>query len=1087
MLNIYRASAGSGKTYRLTRDYIRLLFASSDLQRAHRRILAVTFTNKATEEMKSRILHELYALSTNQKSNYRDYLMKEFSIDNDSVNKKAKSILIHLLHDYSSFSVSTIDTFFQQVLRSFAREIGIDGGYNLELDTDYVLSMGVDSMYQDLTEEKSKDLLHWMTSFAEDNVEQGRSWKIRNDILKLGKEIFKESYQKKIEETNEKLHDKTFLRGYIKQLKKIKTDFEEKIAALAENSLEIVSNFGLSFAEFKGKKFENYLKKLINNEFSISSTLVSYAESVENCYTNKSTPSETIDKIIQVYENGLGKNLKAILEMLSSEIVTYNSAIIILKNMNMLGILSDLGMYVKQLMSDQNTLLLSDTNLLLNRIIGESETPFIYERTGINVDHFMIDEFQDTSLLQWNNFRPLIKNSLGEDKENMIVGDVKQSIYRWRNSDWNLLDEDVNSDFLASQTQEEVLGVNWRTDKNIIDFNNDFFQKSSSLLFEKFEEKITENIVDDSGLDFFAQKIKRAYKDVAQNVSDRAGEGYTRIEFVTEKKKEDATDAVLSKIPPIIENLVDRGYALSDIAILVRYGKEAVSVMQSLMEYAESENARSDISYNVIGNEGVLLSSSKSVEFLVALLSVIENSENDVQRFLMNYNYLQILLNDSEEVALRKASSVSAGKEEIISPYFSNEENEFIKNSRNNSLFELTEKIIKQFKLAEKKNEIIYLQAFQDVVFDFVKNKNSDLHSFLNWWENYGIKKTVNTPENQDAIKVMTIHKSKGLEFKVVIVPFANWDIYSKSLKTNYLWLQTDVEPYSQLPLIPVKFESKMEQSVFAKDYYEELMYQYVDNLNLAYVAFTRAKSELYCFGTYKSVSKTNKNTRLQNIDNISNLLQEYFMPDSFNYEAPEDEGGLIVEIGKPVENTVSEKKKVGDEEKIKEYPVVLSDNRLKIKPESNEQWKEDKSLIDSPLNYGLIMHDVLRQVSDKDEVDKIITELKYSGKVNDEEAGLIAETMQKFWELPNIDRWFFADGKILNETTILLPDGSHFRPDRVVVKDKKAIITDYKFGTEQRPSHKKQIHQYEEILHQMNYETESYLVYVTMGEVISM
>src|ERR1035437_186253 len=346
MLNIYRASAGSGKTYRLTKDYIHLLFDPLK-ERAHRRILAVTFTNKATDEMKTRILKELHLLSQGDKSEYRKGLIIKFRMDEEAVNQRAKHILTTILHDYSSFSISTIDRFFQQVIRFFARDIGVHGGYNLELDNSSTLEQSVDNLFLDLSKEENKQLLQWLTSYAEDRIEQSENWNMRGNIMELGKEIFKESYQHKAEDTNRKLHEREFLTNYRKSLREIKTDFENKVKKTATDGLNIMARNGLTHEDF-AYKTTNTLEKLVKGKLEISNRFISFADDVTNCYT-KSKPQNVKSAIESAYNTGLGKCFQQIVEMLNVDIVRYNSAVMVLKHINTLGILSDLAVQIKKL------------------------------------------------------------------------------------------------------------------------------------------------------------------------------------------------------------------------------------------------------------------------------------------------------------------------------------------------------------------------------------------------------------------------------------------------------------------------------------------------------------------------------------------------------------------------------------------------------------------------------------------------------------------------------------------------------------------------------------------------------------------
>ena len=673
MLNIYRASAGSGKTYRLTQDYIHLLFDPKK-ERAHRRILAVTFTNKATDEMKTRILKELHALSQGEKSDYREGLMTKFRMDEEAVNFRAKHILTTILHYYSSFSISTIDRFFQQVIRSFARDIGVHGGYNLELDNTATLEQSVDNLFLDLSKDENKQLLQWLTAYAEEKIEQSENWNMRSNIMELGKEIFKESYQHKAEDTNRKLHEREFLTNYRKSLRQIKNDFEAKVKQIATEGLNIMARNGLTHEDF-AYKTTGTLEKILKGKLEVSSRFASFADDVSNCYT-KSKPQDVKSAIESAYSNGLQQCFQQIVELLSIDIVTYNSAVMVLKHINTLGILSDLAMQIKKLTDEQNTMLISDSNMLLNKIIDNSDTPFVYEKTGITIDNFIIDEFQYTSTLQWKNFHPLMANSLSAGKFNLVVGDVKQSIYRWRNSDWKLLDEQILTDFRPEQIHEENLETNWRSDKNIVDFNNSFFRRAASLLQSKLNENLQPVLPVYPQLEALTNKINHAYENIHQKTSAKAGIGRVRVSFIAADENEDGWKAEsLERLPAMLEDLQARGYRPADICILVRKNDEEQQIIHKLLNYKTTPEAKPEVCYDIMGNEGLLIGAAASVRFVLGVLQLFVNHKDSIQQTIVNYEYARGRQHKSENEALNACFSISNSAENIFSALFTDEEN----------------------------------------------------------------------------------------------------------------------------------------------------------------------------------------------------------------------------------------------------------------------------------------------------------------------------------------------------------------------------------------------------------------------------
>lgn len=1084
MLNIYRASAGSGKTFRLTQDYIHLLF-DPQRERVHRRILAVTFTNKATDEMKTRILKELYALSQGEESNYRAGLMAKFSMDEEAVNRRAKHILTTILHDYSSFSISTIDRFFQQVIRSFAREIGVHGGYNLELDNESTLQQSVDNLFLDLSKDENKQLLNWLTQFAEERIEQSENWNPRRSIEDLGQEIFKESYQHKAEDTNRRLHDREFLQNYRAKLRKIENDFEEKVKTAAQNGLNIMAKYGLNHEDFSYSTTKIF-DKLIKGEYEIGKRFVGYADDVSNCYS-KAKPQNIKNAIESAYVDGLQSSIKEIIRLLQEEIVLYNSAEIVQKHINTLGILSDLALQIKKLTEEQNSMLISDANMLLNRIIDNSETPFVYEKTGIHIDHFMIDEFQDTSTLQWKNFYPLVSNSLSSGKFNLVVGDVKQSIYRWRNSDWKLLDEQIMHDFRPEQLHEENLDINWRSDRNIIEFNNEFFRCAAILLQQKLNESLLPVLPVYPSLQSLTHRIEHAYGQLHQKISQRAGSGYVNVSFIPRDENEDGWKAEsLSRLPALLENLQSRGYRPGDVAILVKRNEDAQDVIRKLLTYKTSPEAKPGFSYDVMGNEGLMIASAASVRFVLGILRLLVNPADSIQQTVVGYEYARACLNLPANEALNACFAESKTGNEF-SALFTKAENEKLGVIKNSSLYDMVEQIVALFNVGLWNNEAVFIQAFQDVVFKFTSGKTADLYSFLKWWDKSGIKQCISTPENPDAFRIMTIHKSKGLDFKVVIIPFCEWEVDKKSgYFKNVLWCEPKTEPFSELPLLPVEYSAKLGQSIFAENYLEELMHQFIDNLNVAYVAFTRAKHELICIAPVpksepESIEKINSlaGLLLYSFQNSVENHAEINLTENFNQE------NQIYKLGDPTTYTYSESKTDDSNEKLENYPSVSSTNRLQIRHQSLDYWLESQELTDSRLNYGIIMHDILRNITRKSDQSKAIHEMINEGRINENESKTIIREMEKFWALPETSDWFADDVRVLTEATILTPTGDLYRPDRVVFRGKQAIVVDYKFGDKENKTYLQQVKQYMELITGMGYEASGYVCYVSLEKVV--
>ena len=578
MLTVYRASAGAGKTHKLTGEYLTLLFTGPG---AFRRILAVTFTNKATDEMKTRIVDELYNLASGRKSDYVELLKSTYSLTEVQVRKQAAKILIDILHDYSAFNISTIDRFFQQTMRAFTREIGLQGGYGIEMDQELVLTTAIDNLLSDLEKPESKDLLGWLLRFAEDKIESGGEWNLRKDIMALSREVFKESYKAFSEAVGRDIEDKKALEDYKNELYGIIRSVEATAKELGERGLAILNKYGLKVTDFKGGSRSplTLLDRLVQGEMKEpSATFIGLADNLDGCFT-KTVSLGTRQIIGCAFEDGLNDCIKGIISLFDN-LTAYNTAREIVRYYYTLGILTDVSRQIAAYREEKNVMLIADTTELLSKVIEGSDAPFIYEKTGTHVDHYMIDEFQDTSGMQWNNFRPLIEESLAHSRDNLIVGDVKQSIYRFRNSDWKLLDEQVQADFSPEVVHEETLKDNWRSCRNIVEFNNALFTTLPGVLQTVYNEALSVSSLSEEQRAAFFTKIMSAYDKSFQQVPPpfMQKDGHVRIEFLSGDDEKDWKEEALGRLPGVLEKLQDNGYALKDIAILVRTNQEGAQV-----------------------------------------------------------------------------------------------------------------------------------------------------------------------------------------------------------------------------------------------------------------------------------------------------------------------------------------------------------------------------------------------------------------------------------------------------------------------------------------------------------------------------
>ncbi|HBH82996.1 MAG: hypothetical protein A2X04_06770 [Bacteroidetes bacterium GWF2_41_9] len=1051
-LTIYNASAGSGKTYTLAAIYLKHLFKS---RHNYRRILAVTFTNKATAEMKARIIENLYKLSSGEESDYLSDLIESTGRKEEWIRSEAKEILNSILHDYSRFSVSTIDSFFQKILRAFAREAGLHSGFSIEMDHSIILSSAVDEMIRSAGTDPQ--LKSWLTTYALSNIEEEKSWNLKEGILSLSEELFKEKF--KILSAGERslIENKEFLQGYIKTIRSVASSFEKKLQNFGVKANGLYLDFDLDDGIFfqKGKGVPGFMRSMLSG-----------AVKEPNNYVRAITgnpPKWTTGAIDTRLKSALDAGLESILieaiQTYDQGIVEYKTSVAILSHIYALGILSDVSRNIHQITTAENSFLLSDTGDILNQIINGDQTSFIYEKAGNRYENFMIDEFQDTSAIQWNNFSPLIYNSMAEGSDNLVVGDVKQSIYRWRNSDWRILGSELNDKVDNERIISKPLTTNWRSCTDIIRFNN--------RLFTLIPEHIDEIFSKDSG----PVSFKKLYSEAVQKDTRKRAGGFVRLEFIENNKENSWQDIVLQKLPSVIGSMLEKGYDPSDIGIIVRDGKEGSAVLKTLIDYNNLPPDKKEFAdFKVVSNDSLLLAGSPVINFIISVLSVASDPSDMISRALM----LRFFLLASGDERAGNVSLVSNELIEESSKYFPEGWKDLLANIRQFPLFETTEQIIKFFDLGCLASNVAYLNTFQDHVLNFSGSRNNDLSSFLEWWETSGSKKSVVLPGNQDSVRILTIHKSKGLEFKVVILPFISWNLDHLPSKQPVLWVKPSLTPFNQIGVVPVRYSKDLQDTIFAGDYLEERYSVFIDNINLLYVAFTRAREVLYGF--------TADNPRFEN--SIASILKNAVTFKPSDNEIPEFDlsGFFSAETGIFELGTIAERKKepAGSEgQQSSSYYVSRETESLKLKLHGENYFSSEDSGFREKINYGNLMHEVFEGIDTQADVHVAIRKLVLEGKLPDHQAADTEKRINSLIILPVISEWFSDGNEVFREAGILMPSGNTRRPDRVIFRDGKTIIVDFKFG-EQSPNYLRQINQYRKLLSDMGYENiEAFVWYV--------
>lgn len=1077
-LTIYGASAGSGKTFKLAGIYLSRLFNS---RYNYRKILAVTFTNKATAEMKSRILDQLHCIASGDKSEYLPDLIKETGKTEEALRKEAGEILFAILHDFSRFSVCTIDAFFQKVIRAFARESNLHSGFIIELDHSVILSDAVDKMLADSA--RKPELGKWLNEYVMSNLDDEKSWNLKDEIMKLSEELFREKFKILSADERLNLENKEFLLKYISTLRVLASSFKKKLTDIGEKCEKIFSDHGLTDDMFfqKSKGVPGFIRNLALGKMPEPKSHV--REILKD--PPKWSTGTACQQLRDAIDGGLDEAVKEAIRYYDDNIILFKSANAILPNIYALGILSDVLTKIRDITASENSFLISDAGELLSLITRDDQAPFIYEKIGNRYENYMIDEFQDTSQMQWNNFDPLINESMSLGHDNLVVGDVKQSIYRFRNSDWQILGRMQNELVDNDRFLSEPLRTNYRSRSNIIRFNNSLF----SVIPEQIDQFFSENPL--------PLKFTKLYSEAVQEDPGRKEGGYVRLEFIDDEKEDEGRDIneqpdeivckpakkwrdiVLEKLPAVIETFQDNGYKASDIGILVREGRDGADVLNKMIRYSNScsPERKRKYNYNIVSNDSLALSNSAAINFIISVLTILNDPSDMISHARMLRFFLMAKGNENaQDVPLYSETLI-----EDKNGYFPVGYEEFLKRAAQMPLFEAIENIISFFGLGSYKYNVIYLNTFQDWVLNYTGSKNSDLQSFLEWWETTGKSKSVILPGNKDAAKVITIHKSKGLEFKIVIIPFISWNIDHKIQHHPILWIKPETPPFNSLGIVPVRYQKDLADTIFTDAYLQEKYSAYLDNINLLYVAMTRAIDAIWGFAPATP--------------GINNGIARTVKDAVTSEEKPAGDSGIILAGCYNKENKVFEHGTIPGEtiQSLKEkeipslsYLVSRKPESLKLKLHGENYFLEDREAIRKKINYGKLMHEVFEAINTREDIPAAVKRLILEGKIEESESASLINRLDSLISKKPVSDWFRPGNNVLKESEILLPSGTTRRPDRVIINNGKAVIIDFKFG-EENMNYTDQVKQYRSLLSEIGYnEIEAYLWYVDKNKIIT-
>lgn len=1030
---IYNASAGSGKTYTLVKNYLKVLFQSAHPEK-FKHILTITFTNKAVAEMKDRIIDtlKLFSDKTILKSSNSMFheLCSDLKTPPETLHKTSKRLLNTIIHNYAAFDISTIDGFTHKLIRTFAYDLRLPLNFEVELDQEALLSEAVDSLISKagIDDELTKVLV----DFAIEKADDDKSWDVAYDFNKIAKLLVNENDIPFIETLKDKtLNDFNTLKS---QLKKEYTTLELNLAEIAKNVLTLIEEAGLEFNDFSGGYLPKHFKKIASQNFNVSFG-TKWQEDLE---TKNLYPKRVSNEVASIVEQ-IQPELADAFQNTKRGIFHFKFLKAFYKNITPLSVLNAIHKELTALKADQNKMMISEFNTIISEEIKDQPTPFIYERIGEKFSHYFIDEFQDTSKMQWDNLIPLINNSLStETGRAMLVGDAKQSIYRWRGGKAEQFIDLFNKNdrpFHIEQTVKD-LKTNYRSSKEIINFNNRFFKFLASKVFHK-------------------KDYEMLYENAHQNTF-LEDPGFVNIDFL-DIKREDPRDELYSKrVLTTIQSCLSNHFQLKDICILVRKKKEGVAVANYL--------SRHDIP--IMSSETLLLNNSPKVVFINNMLALLIQPKNkEIKIEVLNYLTALFHIENKHEFFSKHLNlelQVLFKHLEVFNVYINNSELLQL------PFYDLVETIVRHFNLV--KSSDAYIQFYLDVVLDFSQKKGSDIFGFLQYFEKKKDSLSIVSPKGQNAVQIMTIHKSKGLEFPVVIFPFADLDIYAEREPKEWFPINKEIYQGFSHALLNYNKDFEFFGDVGQTIYTSHKAEQELDNINLLYVTLTRAVEQLYIISKKDISSKGIVNPRT-----YAGLFIEYLKTTN-----TWEDSNLSYCFGSPVKsiNNTVEKNEI-----ITQKNFISTDKKthnIKVITKSGLLWDTAQQ---EAIEKGNLIHHIMSYIKTKDDIDFVIQDYINTSSISLEQSLTLKNMVTDIIFHPELEHYYTSDYTIYNERDVITEEGTILRPDRVVVnRENEAIIIDYKTGVEDFKHHE-QLQSYQRVLEHMGLVVKKKLIiYINEG-----
>jgi ATP-dependent helicase/nuclease subunit A len=856
MLTIYRASAGTGKTHIITQEYLKIALRSPT---SFKKILAVTFTNKATNEMKQRIIASLHDICQGKITPIAQELMTSNNWDHLEIIKRAKNLITQVLHNYSSFAISTIDSFFQKVINAFLKELELSHNFTIELDTEKAIEEIVNETF--IESNNNSELREWLLEFSEYKMSNSQTWNIRKEMQAMCKQIFSDLFKKHEKEIITFIEKKDNILLFTKTIDKLINNFEKQLQILGEQASKLISDDGLLATDFafglRGPV--GYLYNIEQKKsFEPSKRAVDAINNIDKWSSKKSDKKQQIDKIVNEQLNNI---LKQAIDIYNKDHVTYNTAIAIKKLLHSLYISIYMINNLQEYKRANNIMFLSDLTQLLKDIISQNPTPFIYEKIGTRYKHFFIDEFQDISEVQWKNFSPLIQNSISENNANLIVGDAKQSIYRWRGGDTSIFLEHVQNDVGETNIRIENLNTSWRSSPEVVNFTNKFFKDSVSKLADHITSQEPED-QKDILKKYINQHIK-AYQHCDLTPANPEIKGKVKIKFFEDNEQNWQKKSIAYTLKKI-EKLQTKYQVLPEqICILTRNNKEAREILRAINHHKSSSQSQP---YKAISTEAININNTPwiriQINTLKWLIDLASHAET-VEIAYLYHSYIKESLSTSMISLINVQDCLNFVPEDLIN------NKDSLKQMRLHLLIKSIEKIFGIYEIEDAKP---FLAQFRDLVIEYEKNHGNSIKQFLIWWSNQQTAGMIKLEPQKNNVNIMTIHQAKGLEFEAVIIPFCYWHLDHNAHHAPVLWCENmqeniKLDATTIAPIVPIKYNHSLTKSIYKYDYYNEKVKTHFDNLNLLYVAFTRAKKYMYVLTTKPKTST---------LSTTANLLLEH-------------------------------------------------------------------------------------------------------------------------------------------------------------------------------------------------------------------